>query len=390
MSMNATDASGSAAATLRATVLLPEPDPPATPDDERLHGLAVVRSSHVDRKVAEPAGQVERQSVTVLYRRGPAVRVKCARGLRGRQPKVPRNRPPWPLPGARSATRFFPMRIRTSLALVTLAVAASCARPARGVAPPPASLDLVVAATTDVHGRLRGWDYETNVADPARGLARAATIVDSLRAAAPGRVVLVDAGDLLQGNSARLTSRPGSRRRTQPHPVVAAMNAMRYDAAAIGNHEFNYGLPFLERTVAAGELSRSSPPTRTARTAAACVPRLDDRRARRGVASASSARRRPAPWSGTATTFAAGSSCATSCPRCAERSAEARAAGADVVVVTMHCGLERAVELRHRQHRAAERERGGARRTRGAGRRPDRRTATRTRRWPTRRSTACC
>src|SRR5206468_1145788 len=34
-----------------------------------------------------------------------------------------------------------------------------------------------------------------------------------------------------------------------PHPVIAAMNAMRYDAAAIGNHEFNYGVPFLERTI---------------------------------------------------------------------------------------------------------------------------------------------
>ena len=27
------------------------------------------------------------------------------------------------------------------------------------------------------------------------------------------------------------------------------MNAMRYDAAAIGNHEFNYGVPFLDRAV---------------------------------------------------------------------------------------------------------------------------------------------
>src|SRR6476661_8328851 len=61
--------------------------------------------------------------------------------------------------------------------------------------------DLVIAATTDTHGRVRGWNYETNRADPARGLTRAATIVDSLRTAAPGRVVLLDAGDLLQGNS---------------------------------------------------------------------------------------------------------------------------------------------------------------------------------------------
>ena len=113
----------------------------------------------------------------------------------------------------------------------------------------PESVDLVVAAVTDVHGRLRGWNYEANGADSVRGLSRAATIVDSLRAGAPGRVILLDAGDLLQGNSltyvaARVASAEA------PHPVVAAMNAMRFDAAAIGNHEFNYGVPFLDRVLA--------------------------------------------------------------------------------------------------------------------------------------------
>ena len=106
-------------------------------------------------------------------------------------------------------------------------------------------VELTLAATTDVHGRLRAWDYYADRPDPVRGLARAATIVDSLRRAAPGRVILVDAGDLLQGNpmtyvAARIDS-------TRPSPVVAAMNVMRYDAAAVGNHEFNYGLPIFDR-----------------------------------------------------------------------------------------------------------------------------------------------
>ncbi|MBC7790369.1 MAG: 5'-nucleotidase C-terminal domain-containing protein [Anaerolineae bacterium] len=104
-------------------------------------------------------------------------------------------------------------------------------------------VELMVAATTDQHGRLRGWDYYLGAANSKHSLARAATIVDSLRAAAPGRVLLVDAGDFLQGNpltyvAARLD--PGA-----AHPVIAAMNAMMYDAAAIGNHEFNYGIPVL-------------------------------------------------------------------------------------------------------------------------------------------------
>ena len=107
--------------------------------------------------------------------------------------------------------------------------------------------DLVVAATTDVHGRLRGWDYYTGTADPARSLAGAATIVDSLRSANPGRVVLVDAGDLLQGNPLLFVSANVSP--TPVHPAIAAMNVMQYDAAVVGNHEFNYGVPLLRRAM---------------------------------------------------------------------------------------------------------------------------------------------
>ncbi|MCE9602664.1 MAG: 5'-nucleotidase C-terminal domain-containing protein [Gemmatimonadetes bacterium] len=108
-----------------------------------------------------------------------------------------------------------------------------------------ARIELKIAATTDVHGRLRGWDYYGNAEDPARGLSRAATIIDSVRRANRGRVVLVDAGDLLQGNA--MTFVAGRMDSLAPHPVVAAMNLMRYDALAIGNHEFNYGLGVLDR-----------------------------------------------------------------------------------------------------------------------------------------------
>lgn len=124
-------------------------------------------------------------------------------------------------------------------------LAAACVqqRPLQSYAP----LDLVVAATTDVHGRLRGWDYYANAPDSVRGLSRAATIIDSLRRGASVSPVVVDAGDFLQGNpltyvAARVDSE-------MPHPVIAAMNAIMYDAVVIGNHEFNYGLPTLDRAV---------------------------------------------------------------------------------------------------------------------------------------------
>jgi len=107
--------------------------------------------------------------------------------------------------------------------------------------------EVLIAATTDVHGRLRAWDYYANAADPSHSLAAAATIVDSLRRANPDGVVLVEGGDILQGNP--LTYVAARVRPTPVHPVIAAMNVMRYDAAVLGNHEFNYGVPHLRKAV---------------------------------------------------------------------------------------------------------------------------------------------
>src|SRR5256714_10405293 len=112
---------------------------------------------------------------------------------------------------------------------------------------PSAPVDLVVATTTDVHGRLRGWDYYANQVETVRGLTRVATIVDSVRAVNPGRMILIDGGDLLQGNPLAYVAARVSRDRT--NPVIAAMNAMQYDAAAIGNHEYNYGVPYLDSAI---------------------------------------------------------------------------------------------------------------------------------------------
>jgi 2',3'-cyclic-nucleotide 2'-phosphodiesterase/3'-nucleotidase len=106
-------------------------------------------------------------------------------------------------------------------------------------------VDIVIAATSDVHGYVRGWDYYASAPDTLRGLTRAATIVDSLRRVSRIWPVLVDAGDFIQGNP--LTFAAARIDTTMPHPVVAAMNAMRYDAGTVGNHEFNYGLPTLDR-----------------------------------------------------------------------------------------------------------------------------------------------
>ena len=146
------------------------------------------------------------------------------------------------------------MRIRSKLVSVAaVAVAAVGCRTAPVTSAPgvPVSagggIELLILSTTDVHGRIRGWDYYADSAEWIRGLSRGATIVDSVRAANPGRVILVDAGDLLQGNPFAYIANKEFSGRT--NPIIAAMNSMKYDAAAIGNHEYNYGVPYLESAI---------------------------------------------------------------------------------------------------------------------------------------------
>src|SRR5918999_3107608 len=111
----------------------------------------------------------------------------------------------------------------------------------------PDTAHVVLVATTDVHGRATAWDYLADTPAPG-GLTLVATLVDSLRRRYPGQVVVLDAGDLLQGNAfAAYHARPGRR---GPNPIVEAMNLTGYDAATPGNHDFDWGVPELERALA--------------------------------------------------------------------------------------------------------------------------------------------
>lgn len=115
---------------------------------------------------------------------------------------------------------------------------------------------ITVLGTTDTHGNVLNWDYfkDAEYDDAAHndvGLAKIATLVNAVRAERGRSATLtLDAGDTIQGTplayySARVDPITGP---TAPvHPMAAAMNAIGYDAAALGNHEFNYGLPVLRQ-----------------------------------------------------------------------------------------------------------------------------------------------
>src|SRR3989442_6089341 len=106
------------------------------------------------------------------------------------------------------------------------------------------SAHVVIVATTDVHGRALAWDYVHDSA-AGGGLSRAAAILETLRAQYPNAVVVVDAGDLLQGNG--FAAYYGATDRRRPNPMVDALNALQYDVATPGNHDFDFGVAFLRR-----------------------------------------------------------------------------------------------------------------------------------------------
>ena len=109
------------------------------------------------------------------------------------------------------------------------------------------SAHVVIAATTDVHGRAYHWNYLEDREAPW-GLTRVATVVDSLRAAYPGQVIVVDAGDLIQGSP--FASFFAREQEVDPNPVIDALNAVGYDVTTPGNHDFDFGTAVYARTVA--------------------------------------------------------------------------------------------------------------------------------------------
>lgn len=122
---------------------------------------------------------------------------------------------------------------------------AAPATPASG-----AKVELRLMSTTDVHTNVYGWDYFKGAPSVTVGLDRTSSLVKQARAEEPDNLLL-DNGDLIQGTplGTYVAKKSELKDPNEIHPMIAAMNAMGYDAATFGNHEFNYGLQFLDRTI---------------------------------------------------------------------------------------------------------------------------------------------
>lgn len=120
---------------------------------------------------------------------------------------------------------------------------------------------VTIMGTSDLHANVVNWDYYKDAAyydgSPTRetnavGLSRVASLVKQVRAdRGRGNTLLFDAGDTIQGTPLGFyyaTVEPVTETGAT-HPVAAQMNALGYDAVALGNHEFNYGLDFLDNWI---------------------------------------------------------------------------------------------------------------------------------------------
>lgn len=111
------------------------------------------------------------------------------------------------------------------------------------------NITLRIIATTDLHGFLTDFDYYKDKPTEQFGFSRAASLIEQARRERLNSV-LVDNGDLIQGNPIADYQYAKGAKEGKPDPAIQALNAMQYDAGTLGNHEFNYGLDYLEQVIA--------------------------------------------------------------------------------------------------------------------------------------------
>jgi len=112
--------------------------------------------------------------------------------------------------------------------------------------PPTNSVSLRILGTSDLHTNFVNYDYYQDKVSNEVGLAKTAVLIGEARAESPNNL-LFDNGDLIQGTPLggyKVTvDKLG---KGEIHPALAALESLNYDASTLGNHEFNYGLDYLD------------------------------------------------------------------------------------------------------------------------------------------------
>lgn len=117
------------------------------------------------------------------------------------------------------------------------------------------TIDFKIMATSDMHNYIMNYDYYTTSESEDYGLVKISTVVNKYRKdnGKPGDInidnlILVDNGDLIQGNPlGDYYAKVEVVEKGKTHPVYKALETVGYDAATLGNHEFNYGLDYIKQ-----------------------------------------------------------------------------------------------------------------------------------------------
>lgn len=129
---------------------------------------------------------------------------------------------------------------KTRLILLTLLISGSLQA---------ATVDLRIIETTDLHGNMMNYDYFKDQYIDTFGLAKTANLIHQARKEVKNSV-LVDNGDLIQGSPMADYALNKGLNKGETHPVYKALNTLDYVVGNIGNHEFNFGLDFLQKSLA--------------------------------------------------------------------------------------------------------------------------------------------
>ncbi|GAK87369.1 5'-nucleotidase; 2',3'-cyclic-nucleotide 2'-phosphodiesterase; putative UDP-sugar hydrolase [Vibrio ponticus] len=101
---------------------------------------------------------------------------------------------------------------------------------------------VTVLGTSDLHGHFMAWDYAADKLNMRGSLSQIATKVAEIREQTPN-TILVDAGDTIQGNFVETF-------KDEPiDPMMLGFNHMKYDVWVLGNHEFDFSLKVLDRSL---------------------------------------------------------------------------------------------------------------------------------------------
>lgn len=114
------------------------------------------------------------------------------------------------------------------------------------------TVDLRILETSDIHANMMDYDFYKDDYTQRFGFTRTASLIRKMQNEVKNSV-LVDNGDLIQGSPMAdwaYSNYLNDLNDQRTHPAYKALNAMHYTVGGLGNHEFNYGLDFLNRVLA--------------------------------------------------------------------------------------------------------------------------------------------